>query len=119
MFLEGKTTYKWYGRHVGDYPLPEGIKKEDLGKCSHAILLPNCQYEIGVVKLDNGSYTMLYDFWGPGEKLKSHFGDGLKRLTQMYSVHKATKAAHLKGYQVARSYGENNSIKLQVTGAGL
>ncbi|MES2459749.1 MAG: hypothetical protein V4671_04140, partial [Armatimonadota bacterium] len=38
--LEFKTDqkdYKWYGRFVGDSPVPEGMKVEDYGKCQHAI----------------------------------------------------------------------------------
>lgn len=30
--LVHKKTYTWWGRSVGDYPLPEGVKAEDLGK---------------------------------------------------------------------------------------
>ena len=36
-FMENQKTYKWYGRWVGDTPLPEGINIEDIGKCDHAI----------------------------------------------------------------------------------
>lgn len=116
LFIEGKTTYGWFGRHVGDYPLPEGITKEQLGKCSHAIMLPGCQYEIGVVQMPDGNYTLLYDFWGPGQQLKKQFGDNLKGLVQMYSVYRATNVALKKGYKVKRSVSDNGSIKLQVTG---
>ena len=36
-FRENQTTYRWYGRHVGDFPIPEGLTKADLGRCDHAI----------------------------------------------------------------------------------
>jgi hypothetical protein len=39
-FLRDKKNYEWYGRHVGDFPLPPGFTKEMLGKCEHAIGLP-------------------------------------------------------------------------------
>src|SRR3990167_8580608 len=42
----GQETYKWYGRSVGDYPLPAGVKESDLGKCSHAIHLNASAYEV-------------------------------------------------------------------------
>ena len=32
-FIENQNTYQWYGRWVGDSPLPEGINIDDLGKC--------------------------------------------------------------------------------------
>ena len=39
-FMENQKTYKWFGRWVGDTPLPEGVKIEDIGKCDHAIRVP-------------------------------------------------------------------------------
>ncbi len=30
-FMKNQNTYKWYGRWVGDTPLPEGINIEDIG----------------------------------------------------------------------------------------
>ena len=72
---------------------------------------------IGVVpKKQGGGYTLLYDFWGPGQRLKSHFGDGLTKLKQMYGVHKATAAARAKGYMVTRKPQASGAIKLVVTG---
>lgn len=112
---EGQRQYAWYGRHVGDYPLPPGLTKAELGKCEHAIHLPGCEYEIGVVPQGSG-YTLAFDFWGPGAKLKSHFGDGLARLKQIYGVHKATAAARARGYMVQRKPQPNGAIKLIVTG---
>lgn len=114
---EGQKTYQWYGRSVGDYPLPDGFTAKDLGKCEHAIRLAGTEYEIGVVpKKQGGGYTLLYDFWGPGQRLKSHFGDGLTKLKQMYGVHKATAAARAKGYMVTRKPQSSGAIKLVVTG---
>ena len=31
-FLENKTTFAWFGRHVGDYPIPKGFTVNDMGK---------------------------------------------------------------------------------------
>ena len=41
-FQEYQKTYQWYGRWVGDTKLPEGILESDLGKCDHAIQVPEC-----------------------------------------------------------------------------
>jgi len=38
-FAEGEGSYRWYGEHVGDYPLPEGFEEHDLGRCDHVIRL--------------------------------------------------------------------------------
>lgn len=70
-FVVGQTTYKWWGRHAGDYPLPTGFKAQDLGKCKHAIKVPGTQWEIGVTRARNADgslaegYTLLCDFFGP------------------------------------------------------
>jgi hypothetical protein len=136
---EGQQTYTWFGRSVGDYPLPEGFTQEDLGKCEHAIRLPGCEYEIGVVRKKDGTgFTLLYDFWSPldyraekvdgklpvvvtdgimqgGQKLHDVFGEGLGRLKQIYGVNKAAYAARAKGYMVQRKK-VGNAIKLVVTG---
>ena len=98
----GKTEYKWFGRHVGDYPLPKGFTKADLGKCLHAIKFPTSDWEIGVVKNPEqaGTYGLLFDFWGPsGTPLAKAIGgqDG-KRLKQLYATHAAINAAKKKGW---------------------
>jgi len=35
--LVEQDTYEWYGYSVGDYPLPAGFTKEELGRCQYAI----------------------------------------------------------------------------------
>ena len=97
-FLEGKTTYRWFGTWMGDYPLPEGFTREDLGKCSHAISVPGAAYEIGVVTR-NGKTTLLWDFWSSGG-LERVLGRGGGKLKQAYAVEAATRAAKKGGYRV-------------------
>lgn len=120
-FIEGKTTYEWYGRSVGDYPLPKGMTKEQLGKCSHVIKVPGVRYEIGVVRLPNGKYTLAYDFYGyddsshDGHKLLQKFGPNCQRLVQMYGVQKATREAQKKGHRVTRQITSDGSIRLSIS----
>lgn len=86
--LKKQNTYKWWGHWVGDYPLPDGFTKEDLGKCDYAISHPNCEWEIGVVKNKNGiGFTLMYDFYGhKGQQLHSVFGENLGKLRQRYTI---------------------------------
>ena len=72
--VRGQQTYRWYGKSVGDYPLPVGFTAEELGRCDHAIRVPlsvtgadRC-YEIGVVKRRDGKpgYQLLWDFFDGG-----------------------------------------------------
>jgi len=107
-----KNTYEWYGHHVGDYPIPKGMTKEKLGQCDYVIQLPGCKYEIGVVKMPNGKWTLAYDFWGEGRKLLEKFGDKLGKLVQLYGVHRATMLAKKQGMKVHRMVQSNGSIQL-------
>jgi hypothetical protein len=93
-----QKEYEWFGRNMGDYPLPEGISEHDLGKCEHAIKFPGIKYEVGVIKskTQKGAYSLLWDFWD--KKLKSKMG-GSKAIdfVQNYTMEKATQAAMSKG----------------------
>ena len=97
-FVEGQKSYRWYGRWVGDTPMPEGINVEDLGKCDHAIRIPGCLYEIGVVK-QNDRYILLWDYYSVGG-LSEKIGPNAGRLKQAYTVARVTKEARRKGYRV-------------------
>ena len=96
-FVRDQKTYQWYGRWMGDYPLPEGITTDQLGACDHAIKVPGCTYEIGVVKR-NSSYTLLWDSWETALRLKIGLDAGV--LRQAYTVEAVRQDAKLKGYRV-------------------
>lgn len=113
-FVEYKNTYCWYGTHIGDYPIPEGLTKELLGKCDHVIKVPGVKYEVGIVRQPNGKFTLAYDFWGPGQGLLKKFGDNCGKLMQLYAVHKATKEARKRGHSVKRKNQANGTIKLTI-----
>lgn len=97
-FVKDQKTYVWYGRWVGDSPLPQGVSKEDLGKCEHAIKVPGCSYEIGVVRNQNGSYQLLWDSWE--SKLRLAIGQNASVLKQAYTTEVVRQQAKLKGYRV-------------------
>lgn len=96
-FIENQKHYAWYGHWVGDYPLPKEVKVEDLGKCDHAIKVPGCRYEIGVIKIKEkpGKYRMYYDFYGTGglDKIIGQNGGPLKAEY----THQAMKYLQLRG----------------------
>jgi hypothetical protein len=74
------NEYKWWGRSVGDYPTPPGVRTEDIGKNALFVLRMNDEklatarskygeaYEIGVIADPNnpGCYTVMYDFYNSG-----------------------------------------------------
>lgn len=101
-FVE-QTTYKWFGRHVGDYPLPKGFAREDLGKCKYALRLPGDSkaYEVGVVERKDGKpgYQLLWDFWAGGYGLEKAIGKDGGLLKQAYTIMRAKKEMLRKGYR--------------------
>lgn len=111
-FREGQLTYEWYKRWIGDYPLPHGFTKEDLGHCEHAIRVPGATYEVGVVYRE-GKYTLLWDFYSLGG-LKQALGEDGQRLVQAYTVEAAKLEAVNQGYTVWEEQLRDHSIRLHV-----
>ena len=109
-FVEGQKTYEWYGTWVGDYPKPEWVKIEDLGKCQHAIKVPGASYEIGIVE-HQGEIKLLWDFYFTGG-LEQKLGRNGGRLIQAYSVEQTKRTARKAGYFVKEKVEEDKSITL-------
>ena len=115
-FVTGQTTYKWYGRWMGDYPMPEGMTQADLGKCHHAIKVPGASYEIGIVE-KNGEYIPMWDFWRSGG-LEAVLGQGGGRLKQAYSVEQAKITARRAGYSVYEKLEPDKTVTLTMERRG-
>lgn len=96
--LKEKNTYKWYGRHVGDYPLPDGFTVKDLGKCDVAIQIPGIQYEIGCVN-KNDELVFLYDFWDKNLK-NAVGGEKAESLKMHYEFESKLFTVNEAGYEV-------------------
>ena len=101
-FRENQKTHKWYGTN-------RGSENEDLGKCDHAIKVPKCKYEIGIVRNGN-HYNLLWDdYWTGG--LEERVGKGAGILKQAYSVQRIRREARIKGYRVTQKK-ISNGIRL-------
>ena len=98
IFCDYQNRYRWWGKYEGDYPLPEGISEEQLGKCDHAIQVPGADYEIGVVK-HGGKYVLLWDFYSSGG-LDRVLGTNAAPLKRAYAIAATTRQAKSRGYQV-------------------
>jgi hypothetical protein len=112
--LTEASTYRWYGRSVGDYPLPAEIISEDLGKCSYKMSvrgLPGA-YEIGVVQRE-GKYILLWDFWRGGYGLQERIGVGGTKLVDRYSAEVVKKDYSRRGYRVTEKTAADGTILLQ------
>lgn len=118
MELVQQPTYKWYGTHVGDYPLPEGFTAQDLGKCEYALRVvgnPRA-YEVGVVRRKDGKpgYQLLQDFWQGGYGLEQAIGkDGLK-LKDEYGAQVALKAMLRAGHRARRTVNSSGQTQVKV-----
>jgi len=121
-FREGKQTYNWYGRSVGDYPLPMGFTASELGKCEHAIGIPGCHatgryepYELGVVRRRDGGegYTLLWDFWDGGHGLEALVGQDACKLRQAYAI-EAAKLECPAGFSFFETVLADGTVELQM-----
>ena len=97
-FMENQKHYTWYGKWVGNQPLPDGINEEDLGKCTHAIHVPAAVFEIGVVRRGNAN-ILLWDSW-IGGGLQKQIGKDAGILRQSYAIASVKKESRRKGYRI-------------------
>lgn len=114
IWKEGQKRYAWYGRHVGDYPLPEGFTATDLGKCDHAFGFDGASYEIGVVRRADGTYAILWDFYSPGGLLPHMGGETADKFKQAYAIEKAKIEARKKGMIVREKTLPNGAVQLSI-----
>lgn len=112
-----KETFNWYGTHVGDYPLPEGFTKAEMGKCLFALGIKGkpTAYEVGVVKskIHPGEYELLWDFWSGGYGLQEAIGEDGNKLRQRYSERVTTKQLRKQGLRVTRSVTDDGKVILR------
>lgn len=111
----GQTRFAWYGQFLGDsIGLRDlGISEADYNKCAHAIgrvgLLGKStneggdEYEIGVIALPEGGYTLRFDYWGPGQKLAQLCGGNqLAKLDEEYTAALCENQFAIDGYETRR-----------------
>ncbi len=120
-FHEGKKTYNWYGRWVGDTAftremfetveeyervlnMTAGQQREHmtglLGRCHHAMSFPGANYEVGVVVQSNGEFRLMFDYYYDGGLSRVLGGDKLPKLMQHYAVQKTHIEAEAQGFIV-------------------
>jgi hypothetical protein len=122
VFKEGQKTIRWYGRWMNDYDAADaayklGIKPEQYGTCDHAIELPGCRYDIGLLRNpQTGGYRLYFDFFGPGRQIQEKLGANGEKLLQYYAAHKTIATAKAKGWLAKRTIQPNGNITVQLTG---
>ena len=100
VFHEGQREYRWYGRFMGDYALPEGMTADMLGRCDHAMGIPgdSFAYEVGITTRPSGGFDVLYDFWSGGKGLEDKIGIQGIKFRERYAIHAAQNAVEALGY---------------------
>ena len=137
IFRRDQKKYKWYGASMGDYPLPAGMTKDQLGKCEHAISVvgagKDC-YEIGIYRRPagtfktvthadgttkqvdiSGTYGLVFDFWNGGYGLEAKCGANAGKLAQAYAREVAIKQAKRQGFAVQQKRTQDGKIQLVLT----
>jgi len=74
--------------------------------------VPECDYEIGVVRRKN-LYILLWDSWYRGG-LEAKLGTNAGLLKQAYAIEKVRREARLKGYRVTEKR-INDRIRLTLS----
>lgn len=115
---ENQQAYAWWGRSVGDYPLPEGVRKEDLGKCDHAFGFPGADYEVGVIRKPNGQYRLQWDFYDTGGLMPFMGNEQGHKFAQAYGIEKAKIEAKKNGYLASEKTLADGSIQLTMSKLG-
>lgn len=115
-----KKTYTWWGKWVGDYNQADaaylrGIKVEDYGKCDACVSFPDIDYEMGLVKMPEGDYQIIFDFIS-SDLTKKLGGTGAQAFLQAYGVEKTKLEAKAKGLKCSETAQADGSIKLNITG---
>jgi hypothetical protein len=115
--VRGQEKYKWWGHSVGDYPIPAGFKASDLGKCAHAIRIPDNKnaYEIGVCPKKDGKpgYALLWDFYGGGYGMQEKVGNNGILLKQAYTMARSAKELKKKGYRTLIKKKQNGTMRME------
>lgn len=107
-----QETYTWYGRHVGDYPLPPDFTVDMLGKCEYAIKFEGISYEVGIARNKAGKLVVIYDFWD--SRLGEKMGKNAAELIKLYNKAIITAQAKKLGKRVV-SKQVGKEIHLEIT----
>ena len=118
--VEGAKTYAWYGRFMNDSRAFGKHDPKTFGTCEHKLRAKDHQsgdYEIGLVRRLDGEpgWELLYDEWGPGQKLHAKAGNRLATLKDELAAEVSTRAMQRQGWRVRRTVTADGKIQLRAT----
>jgi len=89
-------------------------------KCEYVIALPQVNYEIGIVRNKDNSFSLSHDPYGhsgshhDGHKLVERFGKNLGLLSQAYSRQVVMAQARKKGFMITERRLPSGELRLQL-----
>ena len=119
--VRDQKTHAWWGISVGDYnaensALRNGVSRDQLGTCDHAIRLKglpgengqNGPWEVGVVDRPEG-FALIYDnYYTAGKQLESACGVEMKTLLNHFAAEVAMAELSMDGFNVTGSHVDAN-----------
>lgn len=102
--LVERNTFRWYGRSVGDYPLPPGMTKADLGNNAKYVIeltpetaarvkkehgYDEAPYDVGIIEDPNnpGTYVPMYDHFIGGYGVDDCLGAPVRDPQHYNKIH--------------------------------
>ena len=95
-FRENQKSYRWYGKWIGNEPIPQGLIP---GECDHAIHVPNAQYEVGIICQEANNYSLHADMYFGGG-LEPIIGKDAGLLKQAYGIERVYKESRQKRMRI-------------------
>ena len=87
--------------------MPKDMKMEDLGKCHHAISIPGCKYEIGIIQ-KNDHLVIAYDAFD--RNLAEAIGAKAAKFNQYYEAEHVRAQFRANGYIFHESKTEDGTL---------
>jgi hypothetical protein len=109
-FRAGQRTFRWFGRWLEPVPPP---LSPSWGRCAHAIGIPGCCYEIGLVHEDD-HYLLHWDK-GPEGGLETALGPECRRLWHGYIVEQVRRSAKQHGHRAGTPIVVNQVLRVRVS----
>lgn len=122
-YLADATKIRWYGRFLNDWNSERAavnrIDAKRFGTSDAGIArFPGCNYDVGLLKNEDGSYTPYYDTYGSGHGLtKVLGGEACTRLKDEYAAAVTTRMLARKGFRVTRTTDKAGAITLKAVSA--
>jgi hypothetical protein len=86
---------------------------EKLGKCTHAIEVPGCHYDIGLIQ-QGDKYVPIWDWFAGGMRQAMGHGQAENPFAQAYGVEMAKLQAQGMGLYSTEQLNNDGSITLRV-----